>query len=80
MSLCALAVSLLILLAGSTGICEPGDNHALRKTPGAASRRKQHLPKVAYEVGRLFMLQFSLLLTEGCKIFLGNIFLKGIRF
>lgn len=48
----ALAMGLLILLAGSTGICEPGDNHFHRKTSGAESSRKQYLPKVAYEVGR----------------------------
>lgn len=39
----ALAMGLLILLAGSTGICEPGDNSSHSKPPGAA-HLKEYLP------------------------------------
>lgn len=44
-----MTTGLLVLLAGSTGVCEPGDSALHSKPPGAA-RIKQYMPKAAYEV------------------------------
>lgn len=46
------AMGLFVLLAGSTGICEPGDDAFHSKPAGAARVGKQSLPKTAYEVCR----------------------------
>lgn len=71
-----LAMGLLIHSAGSTDICEPGDSAFHNKPARVVCREKRQLPKDSDEVWRWFILQLSLLLTEGWKVTLGN-FLKG---
>lgn len=74
------AKDLFVLLAGSSGVCEPGDDALHSKAPGAASIQEQQLPKADHEVCRPFMLQLSFLFTEGCNVSVGSFFLKGKGF